>query len=66
MGTPINPKLCVTLLQQNAHLLYVNCAFDYFEAPTLGIIEASFTLHLLNRRIASVASLDFEIIRSLQ
>ena len=25
--TPNNPKLCVTLLQQNAHLLYVNCAF---------------------------------------
>ena len=40
MGTPNNPKLCVTLLRQNAHLLHVNCAF------------------------ASVASLDFEIIRS--
>ena len=26
-GTPKNPKLCVTLLQQNAHLPQVNCAF---------------------------------------
>ena len=38
--TSKNPKLCVTLPQQNAHLLHVNCAF------------------------ASVASLDFWIIRS--
>ena len=28
MGTPNNPELCITLLQQNAHLLHVNCAFD--------------------------------------
>ena len=26
-GTPNNPKLCVTRLQQNAHLRHVNCAF---------------------------------------
>jgi hypothetical protein len=39
-GTPNNPKLCVTLLQQNTHLLHVNYAS------------------------ASVASLDFEIIRN--
>ena len=25
--TPTNPELCVTLLQQNTHLLHVNCAF---------------------------------------
>ena len=28
METSNNPKLCVTLLQQNAHLLHVNCAFS--------------------------------------
>ena len=39
MKTPYNPKLCVTLLQQNAHLLHVNCA------------------------LASVASLDFELLK---
>ena len=41
MGTSNNPKLCVTLHRQNAHLLHVNSAF------------------------ASVASLDFGIIRNL-
>ena len=41
MGTPNNPKLCVTLLQQNAHLLHVNCASASVESFDFEIIRGS-------------------------
>ena len=51
MGTSKNPKLCVTLHRQNAHLLQVNSAFL---PPLKGAGGCN----------ASVASLDFGVFRS--
>ena len=39
-GTLNNPKLCVNLLQQNEHLLHVNCAFASIPSLDFEIIRS--------------------------
>ena len=43
-GTSNYPKLCVTLPRQNAHLLYVNCAFASVASLDAEMIKVPITL----------------------
>jgi hypothetical protein len=44
MGTSKNPKLCVTLLRQNAHLPYVNSAFASVASLDFGVFRGALML----------------------
>jgi hypothetical protein len=67
VGTSKNPNLCVTLLQQNAHLRQVTDVAERKQKPLVDYAEprgGKDRKAELNSAFVSVASLDIEIFRS--